>query len=403
MARSEAQRHAPLEIRTAKPSSVRAVNRSIMLELIRQHQPVSRADLARLTGVFRSSVSDIVDELVERELVTEERNGVPGRRGRTPTSLRLNDEKYPVLGLNIRPQYSQLAYAGLSGRIQHSLRFETPSSPKRLVHALAKAIDHMRKKLGWASHMNFRALGVAIPGHVDAPNGRILWVPTHCELNGFPIAETIESETGIAVLADNDCNLGALSELWLTTERKKDRGNDFVFLNVSDFGTGAGVVVNGEIYRGHNGRFAAEFGHMVVQSDGELCRCGRKGCWERYVSNDITFRRVYPRTKFTAEKFADLLDSARKGDERSLRSLNETASYLALGIANIVAAFNPAEVVLAGRITGAWDLIRSQVTLPGAPGLSCAVHPAHLSADDSLLHGAVCLALNDIFAGPKFG
>ena len=250
---SEAQRTLPLDIRTAKPSSVRAVNRSIMLELIRQHQPVSRADLARLTGVFRSSVSDIVDELIERSLVTEERDALPGRRGRTPTGLRLNDESYPVLGLNIRPQYSQLAYAGLSGKIEHSLRFETPGSPKHLVRVLTKAIREMRNKLGWTARMSFRCLGLAIPGHVDAPNGRILWVPTHTELNGFPITSSVETETGIPALADNDCNLGALSELWLTTARKKDRGSDFVFLNVSDFGTGTGLVINGEIYRGHDG------------------------------------------------------------------------------------------------------------------------------------------------------
>jgi predicted NBD/HSP70 family sugar kinase len=403
MANSETRLPLPLEIRTATPSSVRAVNRSIMLGLIRRHQPVSRADLARLTGVFRSSVSDIVDELVEMQLVTEERSDAAGRRGRTPTGLRLNEDNYPVLGLNVRPRYSQLAFAGLSGRIQRTLTFETPSSPKRLVRSLARAVADMRTALNWKSGTKFRALGVAIPGHVDALNGQILWVPTHHELNDFPIARSIESETGIPAFADNDCNLGALSELWLSSENRKDRGNDFVFLNVSDFGTGAGVVVNGEIYRGHDGRFAAEVGHMVVYSGGERCSCGRKGCWERYVSNEATWRRVFPRAQFSPEKFTQLLEDGRIGDRRVLESFDETADYLALGVGNIVMAFNPAEVVIAGRITTLWGLIESRVNQSRTPGMTYAIRPAHLSADDSLLHGAVCFALNDVFAGPKFG
>lgn len=119
----------PWGIRTATPSSVRAVNRSIMLELIRRHHPISRADLARLTGVFRSSVSDIIDELVAEGLVVEKRVASNHSRGRVPMNLRLNETGYQVLGLNIRPSYCQLAYAGMGGRVQKSLIFETPTSP----------------------------------------------------------------------------------------------------------------------------------------------------------------------------------------------------------------------------------------------------------------------------------
>lgn len=127
-----------LPIRTDTPSSVRAVNRSIMLQLIRCRQPVSRADLARLTGIFRSSVSDIVDELIEDNLVAEQR-AVPSQRGRVPMSLRLNDAGYPVVGLNIRPAYCHIARAGLNGRIHKSLTFQTPASPKKLVQAAVDA------------------------------------------------------------------------------------------------------------------------------------------------------------------------------------------------------------------------------------------------------------------------
>ncbi|HEY3454454.1 MAG TPA: ROK family protein, partial [Bryobacteraceae bacterium] len=182
--------------------------------------------------------------------------------------MRLNETSYQVLGLNIRPSYCQLAYAGLSGHIQKNLTFETPTSPKKLVRAVEKAVSGLMTERGSKNTKPFQRMGVAIPGHVDAVSGRILWTPTHKELADFPITEELKLLTGIETVADSDCNVGALSELWLSTERKKDRSTDFVFLNVSDFGTGAGVVLNGDAYLGHDAHFAAEFGHMVVEPNG---------------------------------------------------------------------------------------------------------------------------------------
>jgi predicted NBD/HSP70 family sugar kinase len=392
-----------LDINTATPSSVRAVNRSILLGLIRRRQPISRADLARLTGIFRSSVSDIVDELIAEQLVTEERS-TPSQRGRVPISLRLNDAAYRVVGLNIRPAYCQVAVAGLSGVIQQNLTFETPASPTQLVRALSKAINGLQKKTPRNSSRVFQKIGVSVPGHVDVYSGQIVWTPTHPELNGYPLTGEISKTTGIDTVADNDCNAGALSEVWLGSGERNQTQTDFTFLNVSDFGTGAGVVLNGEVYRGHDFRFAAEVGHMIVESSGPLCRCGRRGCWELYVSNDATWRRVHPRLPFTLEGFGQMLDAAKAGDTRARAAFAETARYLAIGISNIGFAFNPAEIIVAGRITAIWDLVRDHLTGDhNSSHLRYSVRPAHLSADDSLLHGAVCLALHNTFARPKFG
>ncbi len=401
---SEKQREpVSLHIRTATPSSVRAVNRSIVLELIRRHQPISRAELARLTGIFRSSVSDIVDELIAEDLVSEERS-TPSRPGRVPMSLRLNDSGFCVIGINIRPVYSEIAYAGLSGGIQSGLKFETPRSPKKLVRSIARVVEQLSEHPMTGKKKNFRRIGIAVPGHVDAPKGRILWAPTHEELNGFPIAEDVEKHTGIETLADNDCNVGALSELWLSSDGKNNHRTDFIFLNVSDFGTGAGAVLNREIYQGHDGHFAGEVGHMVVEPLGPPCRCGRNGCWELFVSNEATWKRVHPRSTFSIEGFTDLLSAAAHGHSRALASLRETTRYLSLGISNIAFAFNPAEVVVGGRITAVWDLIRPELErLYGSSQLQYSLRPARLSADDSLLHGAICLALRDTFARPQFG
>lgn len=124
-------------------------------------------------------------------------------RGRAPLNLRLNETSYQVLGLNIRPSYCQLAYAGLSGHIQKNLTFETPTSPKKLVRAVEKAVSGLMTERGSKNTKPFQRMGVAIPGHVDAVSGRILWTPTHKELADFPITEELKLLTGIETMADS--------------------------------------------------------------------------------------------------------------------------------------------------------------------------------------------------------
>jgi predicted NBD/HSP70 family sugar kinase len=121
-------------------------------------------------------------------------------------------------------------------------------------------------------------------------------------------------------------------------------------------------------------------------------------------SNDATWRRFHRRLPFSVEKFQQLFTRARQGEPAVLAAFRQTARYLSLGISNIGYIFNPAEVIVAGRITAIWDLIEEDVNSCFASSqLRYSIHPARLSADDSLLHGAVCLALRDTFAPPRFG
>lgn len=389
-------------IRTATPSSVRAVNRAIILELIRRRQPISRADLARATGIFRSSVSEIVDELVEDNLVSERRG--QSTRGRTPMSLSLNEDKVRVLGLNIRPDHCRMAVAGLSGAIQHTVRFTTPMTAHDLVNSFVQAVHHLEFEVDDRVHRGYGRVGIAVPGHVDTDTGRILWIPTHPDLAAFDIAGEISQRLNLDVRIDNDCNLGALSELWLADDTTKDLREDFAFLNVSDFGAGAGTVIGGELYRGHDSKFVAEFGHMIIDPHGPLCPCGRHGCWERFICNTATWDRYRPGEEYSEDRFVTMLTNAESGDETARKSLREMARYLALGLSNMALALNPSVIVVAGRVTAAWEYLRPAIDECFATSrLEVPVRPARLSADDSLLHGAVCLALRDIFAAPRFG
>lgn len=391
----------PRKIRSATPSSVRLVNRAIILNLIRVHAPVSRAELSERSGIFRSNVSEIVDELIERGLVREER-AVPVGRGRVPIHLYLNDTGFRVLGISIRPDRTQVAYAGLSGEIQRSTSFETPRSPRQLMGELRTVIRQMRAAVADDSGRSFEQLCVSVPGLVDAERGRILWAPGLPEYSDCALREAVERIARVPVFVDNDGNLAALAEMWLE-DKSGLRLENFVFLEVGDYGVGGGIILNRRIYRGHDSRFVAEFGHMVVDPAGPRCKCGRRGCWELFVCNRATWARCTSAT-FAPERFHELVHAAAKGDAREWKAFRDTARFLTLGISNIVLALNPEVVILGGRITDLWDRISPVIEEAHLrSGVELRVRRARLQPDSLFLQGAVSYAAGRAFTQPSLG
>ncbi|HWQ54007.1 MAG TPA: ROK family transcriptional regulator [Bryobacteraceae bacterium] len=386
---------------SATPSSIRAVNRAILLNLIRLQAPISRAGLSERTGIFRSNVSEIVDELIESGLVREKR-AVPVGRGRVPFHLYLNDAGFRVLGISIRPDKTHAAYAGLGGEIQNSLSFATPKTPRGLMNELRLAIREMRSWIPDASGHLFEQICVSIPGLADAARGRVLWVPALPEYSDFALGEELEKLAGAPVSVDNDNNLAALAEMWLE-DKSEMRLDNFVFLEIGDVGVGAGLILNHEIYRGHDSTFAAEFGHMVVDPSGPRCECGRRGCWELFVSNRATWARC-TNLEFDAARFEELIQSGLSGDRRVAKAFRETADRLSLGISNIVLALNPEVVVVMGRITKLWHIIRPVVEgVRMRSGIKVCVRPARLQTENAFLQGAVSYAVSKAFAQPNLG
>ncbi|WP_321477232.1 ROK family transcriptional regulator [uncultured Paludibaculum sp.] len=384
-----------LLVQTATPSTVRDVNRRIILNLIRLHQPISRADLSAQTGISRSNISEIVDELVLMGMV-KEKQAEPSKRGRVPIHLSLNDDGFRVLGISIRADVTSVAYAGLSGRAQKVVSFPTPSTPQKFARMLASKSIH-------GSSGFFQHVGVSVPGLVNAESGEVLWLPALPEYAGFPLATAIQDVVGVPVTADNDCNLGALADLWLSAEEIAGLQN-FVFLEIGAIGVGAGLILGREVYHGHDGRFAAEFGHMIVDPGGPQCRCGRQGCWELFVCGQAAWQRYRGSEPFDANSMPTLLAEARQGAPDAMRALEETARYLSIGISNIVLALNPELIVIAGEITAAWDMVGPMIENKFAPSkIAIRVRPASLSPEDLFLQGAISLALNNAFAKPRIG
>jgi predicted NBD/HSP70 family sugar kinase/biotin operon repressor len=387
---------------TASPSTIRDINRSILLNLIRLHQPVSRARLAVMTGMFRSSISDIVKELVDAGLLIEKR-ATPEGRGRVPVMLSLNDRGFEVIGVSVRFDQTTVAVAGLTGKTGERLSFATPQAPAELVTQIAAAAARLSAGGGEQRSRSIQQIGVSLPGLVDANSGRVRWLPRLPAYSNFDLAAALKQALGAPVAADNDANLAALAEVTIALS-EHDALRDFVFLDLGSEGVGGGMILNGELYRGHDATLAAEFGHMVIEANGVECSCGRKGCWEMYVSDRATLRRYAEMTGMPAKSYSQFLQAAIAGDPVAQSCLESTARYIAIGLTNIAFAINPAAIVVSGNIRDAWQAVSPVVEEAfAATRLSLPVRRSRQTSEELFLQGAILLALDRAFSQPDVG
>ncbi len=396
----------PHDFKVARRGTSREINRQIALNLIRAHQPISRADLARLMNVRRGVASLLVSELLGESLIFEGALGESVGRGRRPTFLYIDSRERCVVGVDIRASRTYILVTDLVGRqLGVVSSFQTNRDVDVLIQELARRIKQIL-----TDYHACEGVGVAVPGMVDPTKGRVVHAPT-LAWRDVNLRDPLALALGIPVHIENSGKACALAQLWTTRSDVIASGNS-VFVSVSD-GVGVGIVVNGEVLRGRHNT-AGEFGHVPLSIDGPKCSCGATGCWEAYVSNLATLSRYFgrdlsdprPRDSETASfTVEDLIARARAGDAKALAAINSTARYLGLGLASIVNALDPARVYIGGEITTAWSLIepivrsalreRTLTEFGGATEMH--VVPAE---DHPRLRGAVALVAAPAFAAP---
>lgn len=387
---------------TATPQTIRHVNRSILLNLIRLHQPVSRAELSRITGMHRSNTSVIVGEMIAEGLLREER-AKPVRKGRVPFFLYVSEDSVYVLGVNLRVSETTVALGQLSGKIKKITSFETPKDPKLFVPMLDREIRRLLMTVRPSLRKSVRSLIVSVPGHIRSKTLGDVWMPALPDYSEFPLRSAIEDKTGIPTDIMNNASLGALAEMWLE-EMQHINLKNFIFLLIGDVGIGSGLIFHHELYLGHDLTFAGEFGHMVIDPAGPKCACGKKGCWQLYVCDHATWERYQPAKQFNHAGVLQFLQSAKDREPRAIAALRETAKYLALGISNVSQALNPEVVILGGEITSLWDILQPEIAKHlSTLNTSTAIRPARDNVDQLFLQGAIQFGLRKIFEPPAIG
>lgn len=385
---------------TATPRTIRLLNRSIVMNLIVRNQPISRAELARLTGMHRSNISIIVEGLIREGLLREEPAKSLGK-GRIPLSIFVREDFTFVLAVNLRVSETSIALGRLTGKIAAQISFPTPSDADTFAVLLDREIRGLLKRTGADGKRSVLNLNIGVPGHVRPKSTGRMWIPALPGYSGLRLRALIESKTRIPTEVMNNAGLGALAELWLE-EKEHPRPRDFVFLFVGDMGTGSGLILNQQLYLGHDRTFAGEFGHTVIEPNGPECACGRLGCWQLYVSDQATWQRYQPKKPFSAANFREFLLRVMQQEARALACLFDTARYMALGIYNISQVLNPGSVVIGGEITSVWDVFVPQLRKELAKlDSQIPVRSSRIrNIDELFLHGAVQLGLRSVFGPP---
>jgi predicted NBD/HSP70 family sugar kinase len=384
----------------ASTETIRDVNRHRILGLIRARQPISRADLARETGLQRSTVSLITDQLIRQGWVTEGETG-QALRGRKPRLLYLNVERARILGVDIRPSLTTIAIADPNGRVIAYERVPTAERPGVFVRDLCRRLQSFLRA---HPRITCEGIGITVPGGVDHLRQRLVSAP-NLGWRDVDLKGPVERATGIAVELENAANACAIAEASSGSHREH---RDLIVVTVSE-GIGTGIVSGGRLLRGASG-LAGEFGHVSLDDNGPLCRCGRRGCWEVYASNTAALRtyaeavrgrgrQASPRAE-AALTFDHVLTLAEKGDRAATRALGRMGTELGRGIAMLNTGLAPGLILVVGEVTRAWTVVGPAIEKSAAERAPGGVVPRIVPAGDGAearLRGTVALVLRKQF------
>lgn len=337
--------HVP-EQEGASSGLARDVNRDIVLDLLRREQPIARVDLARLSGLQRSTISLIVEELEREKWITE---GVVVRtaRGRWPTLLTLN-ENLVILVADIHPEQAILSLMDLNGRFLTRELIPLGDNPGTALTALVERMQTMRESF---PKRIFEGIGVSLPGRV-VPESQHLILAPNLRWNGYDVKAHLEDAMGLQVEMDNAANACLLSEQWFG---RLPGVRNAVLITISE-GIGAAILANGQLVLGTDG-LAGEFGHIPIDPAGPRCACGQDGCWEVFASSRATLH-FYANSKSkkspaTIQKLALL---AENGDSAAIAAIERQARFIAVGLRMVTAALSPEVILFAGDIHASWAL-----------------------------------------------
>jgi predicted NBD/HSP70 family sugar kinase len=331
-------------VELASSENARDINRDIVLEIIRSQQPVARADLARSSGLQPSTISAIVEQLINEKWVSE---GAMARRprGRPSTLLSLNDAMV-ILVADVRPHQAIVALVDLNGRFLAREAVPLVSEPARSVTKIVQCMQAMRTA---HSDRSFEGIGISMPGRVDPDTQRLLLAP-NLKWGNYDIKGAIEEQMQLQVELANAANACLLSELW---SGRLDGIRNAVLITVSE-GIGGAILANGQIITSRSG-LAGEFGHSPIDPTGPVCGCGQHGCWEVFASSTAALRyyaELAPKGR--ALNIHDLLRLTEEGDATAIAAVTRQATHLGRGLRLVTASLSPEVVLITGDLTTSW-------------------------------------------------
>ncbi|WP_448316099.1 ROK family transcriptional regulator [Streptomyces sp. CO7] len=374
-------------------SSLHRANLERVVRAVRLAGSLTQAEIARTTGLSAATVSNIVRELKDAGMVEVTPTSAGGRRAR---SVSLSGDAGIVVGIDFGHSHLRVALGNLAHQV---LAEETEpldvdvsadqgfDRAEQLVRRLAESVGADRGKIA--------GVGLGVPGPIDLQSGTLGSTAILPGWRGTRPAEELEARLGVPVHVDNDANLGALGELtWGSGRGVKD----LAYIKVAS-GVGAGLVIDGKIYRGPGGT-AGEIGHITLDESGPVCRCGNRGCLETFTAARYVLPLLQPThgPELTMESMVRL---AKEGDPGCRRVIGDIGRHVGSGVANLCNLLNPGRIVIGGDLAEAGELmlgpIRESVGRYAIPSAArqLSVVPGGLGGRAEVL-GALALALNEV-------
>ena len=342
---------------------LRRRNRALVISAVRRATgQLSRTAIAAETGLSHSTISAISSDLISEGILSEESKGAATalKRGRPQVGLSLNPEAACVLSVVLSLNFLSIAVIDYAGAViaEEQRRLDTQVMPRDQLIAECLAIVRRRLDDADMDRASVARIVLAVQGTTDSAARAMLWSPItpHTDI---PFAAILETEFGIPVVIENDCNMMAVALRWRDPAHYRD---DFIAILLSH-GIGMGIVLKGELFTGTHSS-GGEFGHMIHQPNGALCRCGRRGCVEAYAGNYAIWRKARQESE-DAEPVADVSDAdiralasiarERSGPERD--AFRMAGEALGFGLGSLFALIDPAPVTMVGIGATAFDLI----------------------------------------------
>ncbi|MFL5696743.1 MAG: ROK family protein [Ktedonobacteraceae bacterium] len=344
------------QIKSADRFLIRNINQSILLNLIRAHAPISRPQLATLSGLSQVTVIKITNNLIERHLILE-KEYAESTGGRRAGLLEINPEGGFAIGLIPQPSSLTAVILNLNSDLVYSQQWNITlrDNYPQAIDLFAHCVEELFSKSGIPKE-KIIGVGLGMGGLIDAEHGYCIdsWI---MNWQNVEISHPLEDRLGIPIFLDNDVNCLAIYEKLFGQGQPY---HHFLVVAIGG-GVGLGIVINGDLYRGAFGG-AGEFGHTAVTTEGRLCVCGNHGCLETYISDagivknylEYVHATTYNLEKGIQEPTAfELVERAKNGDEAAIAAFQRAGILLGVSLANLVNIFNPECIVLSGPNTDA--------------------------------------------------
>lgn len=387
--------------------NVKSQNRMLVLEHIAAHNGISRADIARSTGLSKMTVGNLVTELSLARLVEEvgeDTTYTPVSHGRKPIMLKLSSESPCICGMLIKRELCQIVLADLGGNIffRREHAYKVLTSPETLIRLLEDLFAQCRQ----STTRRILAIGISCLGPLNSTDGILLNPPCFYGIENLPIATVIKESTGLPVFLVNDANAGAFAEKIFGSGKAL---SNFAYLHIMN-GIGAGFVLNNELYDGDSGQ-SGEIGHTSINLNGPRCSCGNRGCLDLYANRESMCARIAelrtfypgsPLAALTSPSWADIIAAGNAHDALAVSVLEEFCSYIACSLTNVVNLLNLSSIIVGYDSVGDGFIIEkllyhklSQLVMSAKYQTLSVTHSA-LNGDAPLL-GSIALVADKVF------